>query len=308
MSDAARPAQGEARDGAPDTQPLGLDTAGSLLRTARQAQGMHLAALAMILKITPKKLQALEDDRYDELQGATFTRALAQAACRALKIDPAPVLARLPRAEAGSLAQAGGGLNAPFRERASRSDLGEALRASRGVLVAVAVLLAGAAALWLAPPGFGLSALSEIEWPSWARSTAPVAEETAAGPGAEASPGYVPAPGASAASAALPAALDPAAAAQAVAAAASAAEEAAASTTIPVQLRAIESSWVEVKDATGEALIARTLQAGEAVGFNGVLPVRVKIGNAAGTELLFRGQPVDLAPLTRDNVARVELK
>lgn len=307
MSDLAGPAPGMPPDGATDTQPLGLDTAGSLLRAARQAQGMHLAGLAMILKVTPKKLEALEDDRYEELQGATFTRALAQAACRALKIDPAPVLARLPRAEAGTLGQAGGGLNAPFREHAARSDLGDALRASRGVLIAVAVLLAGAAALWLAPPGFGLAALGDIEWPSWARPAPTASEESAAGPAGEATPGYVPAPGASAAPVA--AASEPAGLASAPAlAAATTPEDAAAATSIPVQVRALQASWVEVRDASGEALIARTLQAGEAVGLNGVLPVRVKIGNAAGTELLFRGQPVDLVPLTRDNVARVELK
>ncbi|TDM06363.1 MAG: hypothetical protein C4K60_17500 [Ideonella sp. MAG2] len=36
--------------------------------------------------------------------------------------------------------------------------------------------------------------------------------------------------------------------------------------------------------------------------------MRVKIGNAAGTSLTVRGQPVELAPWTRDNVARIELK
>ncbi|MEY2686273.1 MAG: hypothetical protein RL375_471, partial [Pseudomonadota bacterium] len=41
---------------------------------------------------------------------------------------------------------------------------------------------------------------------------------------------------------------------------------------------------------------------------DGVLPMRAKIGNAAGTEVTFRGQRVDLAPVTRENVARLELK
>ena len=35
---------------------------------------------------------------------------------------------------------------------------------------------------------------------------------------------------------------------------------------------------------------------------------KLKIGNAAATQLQFRGQAVDLAPVTRDNVARLELK
>ncbi len=50
------------------------------------------------------------------------------------------------------------------------------------------------------------------------------------------------------------------------------------------------------------------LQPGEAVGLDGTPPFKVKIGNAAATRLVFRGQPVDLAASTRDNVARLDLK
>jgi hypothetical protein len=32
------------------------------------------------------------------------------------------------------------------------------------------------------------------------------------------------------------------------------------------------------------------------------------VGNVAGTEVVFQGHPVDLKPLARDNVARLELK
>jgi len=38
------------------------------------------------------------------------------------------------------------------------------------------------------------------------------------------------------------------------------------------------------------------------------LPMRLTIGNASAVELDFRGAAFDLKPLTRDNVARVELK
>ena len=71
-------------------------SAGRLLREAREAQGLHIAALAAAIKVAPRKLELLEADRFDELPDATFTRALAQTVCRALKIDPAPVLALLP--------------------------------------------------------------------------------------------------------------------------------------------------------------------------------------------------------------------
>lgn len=310
------------RQAAPTTEPM--DSAGSLLRKAREAQGLHLAALATMLKIPPKKLEALEADRYEELQGVTFTRALAQSACRVLKMDPAPVLARLPRAEPGSLGPAGRGLNEPFRERALRRDPLELLRAGKGVLALVAVLLMAAAALWLAPPGFGLAHLSSLNLPFFGAASAPSGEEVVAAVGNETVQ-----PDGTLNTAALPPSDGPGAASGAVSSAAAPGTTAlpasvpvprngldlggdalvpAAPPVQPLQLVAREASWIEVLDAKGEALLARTLAPGEAVGLDGVLPVRVKIGNAAGTELSFRGQAVDLAPVTRDNVARLELK
>ena len=73
-------------------------------------------------------------------------------------------------------------------------------------------------------------------------------------------------------------------------------------------LRATDATWVEVVDAAGQVLVQRVLQPGESLGLNGTLPFKLKIGNAAATQLQFRGQGVDLAAFTRDNVARLELK
>ena len=39
-----------------------------------------------------------------------------------------------------------------------------------------------------------------------------------------------------------------------------------------------------------------------------VMPITLRIGNAAGMTLSFKGQVVDLVPHTRNNVARLELK
>jgi cytoskeleton protein RodZ len=75
-----------------------------------------------------------------------------------------------------------------------------------------------------------------------------------------------------------------------------------------VQLATSEASWIEVRDARDRVLLSRTVQPGERVGLDGTPPLRLTIGNAGATELSFRGQPVDLAPRTRDNVARVELQ
>ena len=49
-------------------------------------------------------------------------------------------------------------------------------------------------------------------------------------------------------------------------------------------------------DARGQTLLSRTRQPGESLGLDGEVPLRVTIGNAAATQITFRGQPVDLAP------------
>lgn len=69
-----------------------------------------------------------------------------------------------------------------------------------------------------------------------------------------------------------------------------------------------QSSWVLVKDAGGEVLLSRLVQPGERVTVSGTAPLQVVVGNAAAVKLWVRGQPLDLGPSTRENVARLELK
>jgi cytoskeleton protein RodZ len=74
------------------------------------------------------------------------------------------------------------------------------------------------------------------------------------------------------------------------------------------RLRTTSKSWVEARDATGQVLLSRMVDAGETVELAGALPLRLLIGNVSGTHLDFRGQSVDLASRSRDNVARIELR
>ncbi len=90
-------------------------SAGTLIRQAREAAGMHIAALAVSLKVPVKKLEALEQDRFDLLPDAVFVRALASSVCRTLKVDATTVLERLPQTSAPKLMYHGAGINAPFR-------------------------------------------------------------------------------------------------------------------------------------------------------------------------------------------------
>jgi cytoskeleton protein RodZ len=75
-----------------------------------------------------------------------------------------------------------------------------------------------------------------------------------------------------------------------------------------VQLRVNEASWMDVRDAKGQVLLSRMVQPGENVGLDGATPLRLTIGNAAATQLGYRGQPIDLGRFTSGNVARLELR
>ena len=67
-------------------------------------------------------------------------------------------------------------------------------------------------------------------------------------------------------------------------------------------------SWVEVTDAKGVVALRRLLAAGETAGASGALPLAVVIGSANTTDVQVRGKAYDLAAVSRDNVARFEVK
>jgi cytoskeleton protein RodZ len=67
-------------------------------------------------------------------------------------------------------------------------------------------------------------------------------------------------------------------------------------------------SWTEIRDSAGQMLISRLVGADSIEPFDGVPPFSIVIGNARAVTLLYRGQPVDLVPYTRLNVARLVLR
>jgi len=73
-------------------------------------------------------------------------------------------------------------------------------------------------------------------------------------------------------------------------------------------LAAKEASWVEVRDGAGQKVFSRVIQAGETVELQGQPPLKVHAGNAPVLSLQFNGKAVDFDAVTRQNVARVELK
>ena len=299
-------------------------TAGQMIKAARQAAGVHIAALAASIKVSVQKLEALEDDRYDELPDPTFARALAKTVCRFLKIDPTPVLARLPEPGTPSrLEHVAVGLNQPFRDGGlRRSDRLDLAWWSRPAVWLPLLILLAALALWLMPAGM----LPSLGGGEEASPSSPAPSAPASGPAAPAAPAVPAAPASPASEPAVqqpvlpplqPASVSGANSGPAAAVAQPAAAPAAPAPQEPagagdaggwLVVRTSGESWVEVRDATGRVLLSKLMRSGETAPVDGPLPLRLLIGNASVTEVSVRGQPLDLKPYVRDNVARVELR
>lgn len=304
---------------APDVAPGEVtETAGAMLRRSREAQGLDLDQLAHLLKVPVRKLEALEADRHDELPGLAFVRGLAMSVARQLGLDVQAVLAALPSSVQApqALENVSRGLATPYREPVSRVMTGGLPEWLRPTVIAPAVLLLLALLLWFAPPMrtlFSAVGGSVAETADAAASTAGELSASGVALAAQAA-SAVPAVAASAAQLLGAVASNPLSASAVVDTVHSAPVEdpatsaPAANVAGSVVLRTTAESWVEVRDAAGGVLLSRMLLQGEAVGLDGALPMKLKIGNADGTQVSFRGQPVELQPYTRDNIARLELK
>lgn len=309
----------------------GQATAGVLLLQAREAARMQLPVMAATLKVPQHKLEALEADDYAAFPDHVFMRALAMGMCRTLHIDAESVLAKLPRSEIKSLANAGPGINETVKVRSSFKVTGTPLdsgnSSSRKIAAGVLILLAAAAAVYFVPfhqmvdgaDGAGAPAPAQAQSDQTAAVSAPAAEPLAqAESGAQGSSAASAAPVTEsvsvAAAAGMPgdgAAASAPAASVATAQTAAPATEAAVPVTGAAGLLVLKvntgQSWVKVKDGAGKVVLEKTLSKDESATAEGQLPLSVIVGNAKGTQVTVRGEPFDISS-TRDNVARFEVK
>lgn len=318
--------------------------AGEILRLAREAQNMTLEGLASIIKVTPAKLEALEQGQYDRLSDANFTRALAMTVCRALKLDPTEVLAALPAARPAALAEGKPPLNQPFKDVRGGAPLFDRQWDWSALLsfkwLAPITLLAGAVAIYVLPDSVDVpawvqqvlhgraqtveavaadsAASAVVDLPAPASVPETVAETASAAPSVPVVTSAAAASGslvldtaeqsASAPASAVAAALDPRLVQVAAPSASSVSQGGAAPVAGPLVLTVTEASWIEVRDAKGIKLLSQQVRPGETLSVNGTPPLKALVGNAAGVNMIYKGQRVDLVSQTHNNVARVELK
>lgn len=291
--------------------------AGIMLREAREAQGLHIAALAVALKVPVKKLEALEAGRFEELPDMVFARSLALSVCRALKVDPAPIMAGLPEPKATPFKANETDLNTTFKDSGPVSHRGLLAQISTPlglavmlIVVAIAVVLswpesslpvdeAGVAADLSPPP------VAEVELVAQAAQVPASEAESSAIQSAAPSAGEL-APQLAADSQAV--AVSETAAPPLPGIAANAPGAAAPAQPAVLELIGRGESWIEVTDGAGQSRLRKTIVDGEVIRVAGQLPLSVTVGRADVVTVSVRGKPFDLTPLARENVARFEVK
>lgn len=319
-----------------DAAPIELLGAGAMLKQARESSGLHIAALAVLLKVPVKKLELLESDRLDLLPDAVFVRALASSVCRTLKIDSTIILARLPQTHAPKLTYQGTGINEPFRSPGDGPGPSVWAQISRPAVLAGMVLLLGALVLIFLPAlKTGLNdigpELSEFKAKNLdiekTRPTLVIAEESlkplvTSGVNVVSSEpisvmtstgviGAAPLVAKTSVTVTV-SSPSPTSATKVVNAGSSSPTFVVTPNSLQpnevVVFTAKTESWVEATDSKGRVVLRRILAAGEVVGASGALPLKVVVGRANATQVEIRGKAFDVSAIAKDNVARFEVK
>ena len=306
-------------------------TAGEMLRRARESAGVELSALSSALKVSEKRIEALEENRFDLLPNPVFYRSLAASICKQLQMDAAPVLDRLPKSTAPQFEGGMSGINQPFRTQGDVWQFTIPPVFTKPATWVVLALLTASLIILLLPENkvAGITQFLHKSPPPASTTTEDVASaaipanDVASQPSmVSMAPPIVPLPADSEKAEKLP--VPPVAlAAASVAPAASrpasavAVASATASTSLPpvsapvnglVRFKAKGSVWIQVVDANGKTQLSKALSAGEIAAASGATPLAVTVGRADSVDVEVRGAPFNLTPLAKENIAKFEVK
>lgn len=320
---------------------------GETLRQARESNGWSLAEVALKLNLTVTSLSNLEAGAFDKLPGHTFARGYIRAYAKLLGMDQTVLVQQFDQSTGtdsqGSNVHALGRIEEPVRvshtilrivslllliavigggfvwwqDQTSQRTRDLTSLAPEHVEVegadgttqihpidepedqAVAENQADNSTS-LALPQSETSAES-----TGAESAAP-ATEPAAPAVAPSAPAQTPAP--AAAAPATPAPNVPATPAPTVTAPAPTAEVAApVAGEGQVQLQFTGDCWAQVTDGRGKVIFSGLKHKGDSVSVSGKPPLAVRLGVARAAQVSYNGQPVDIAPFTSGETARLKL-
>ena len=256
---------------------------GAQLARGREAQGLSVADVANRLKLTPKQINALENDQFDSL-GPVFSRGFVRNYARLLQLDVQVLLDAM---------QAPGTAAEDLTIRDEHIAISHSLSQYWLKLIVAIVIIAIGLTLgvyqWLRNAPAAPAKLAQAP-----AQVAPTAAVGAAVPTA--------APAMPISAPATPPAEAPAGNVAATANTATAAGSAV------IDLHFKQDAWVDINDANKKRIVSRLYHAGETAQFTGLPPFTAVIGNAANVSLTYNGKPVDLAAHTKVSVARLTLE
>ncbi|CAH0293219.1 Cytoskeleton protein RodZ [Stenotrophomonas lactitubi] len=307
------------------------------MRQARESNGWSLAEVALKLNLTSTSLANLEAGAFDKLPGHTFARGYIRAYAKLLGIDQAVLVQEFDQFT---------GTDAQGSNVHGLGRIEEPTRVSHTILRIVSLLLliavVGGGFVWWQDQtsqrnkDLTSNAMEHVEVESADGTTqihpldepedqavvegqaAPQAPATAEQPAPDAgtAPAAVPAPAVPTAPAA-PVAQAPAVPTPAPATPAPAAPAAPAMSppTTPaliagdgrVQITFIADCWTQVTDGNGKVLFSGLKRKGDTLDQGGKPPLTLRLGFARGAQVAYNGQPVDVAPFTSGETARLKL-
>ncbi|MEY4910870.1 MAG: hypothetical protein RL761_533 [Pseudomonadota bacterium] len=281
-------------------------TAGQMLKQARLDAGLHIAALAVSLRVPVKRIEALENGQMDLLPDMVFVRALTSSICQALKIDAQPILDKLPKAALPRLNRDDVAINTPIGANNTRNNVWIFSILTSPLLLGVLFLCVAAAGVYFWPKStavvavpvatsskavidVGVSQAKEIQVANESVVASSLTSSVGSNANANA-PVSVPVNGDTAnapkVDSVVKVSLD---------------------TDNIVTFKASGETWVEVKSASGTSLFKKLLNAGETAETSGAVPMTVIVGRADVTQVEVRGKSINLVPIAKINVARFEV-
>ncbi|VVN41966.1 Cytoskeleton protein RodZ [Pseudomonas fluorescens] len=311
---------------------------GDTLRQARESNGWSLAEVALKLNLTTTSLGNLEAGAFDKLPGHTFARGYIRAYAKLLGIDQTVLVQEFDQFT---------GTDSQGSNVHGLGRIEEPVRVSHTILRIVSLLLLiaviGGGFVWWqdqtsqrskdltsnamehveVESADGTTQIHPLDEPEdqavaegQAPSEAPLPTEQPTPQTAPAATAAVPAPVAPATPAVptaqahapvVPAPATPAPAAPAAPAISPPTTPALIAGDGRVQVTFIADCWTQVTDGNGKVLFSGLKRKGDTLDQGGKPPLTLRLGFARGAQVAYNGQPVDVAPFTSGETARIKL-
>lgn len=269
----------------------GVRRPGRALAEARAARNLTVPEVAQQLKLSVSQVDALEADAYDRLPGPVFVRGFVRNYARLLELDVDALVAavELPHTPVSVSATVPLSRDIPFPEQGGKKWMPYALVLAvvTGALLLFEIFFSapGAVVVSTVPPNPVVVSVPvepatavKVTMPDPASPAVPLPQnETAATPSSEVT---------------QQAAVQP--------------QRQPGMADLHFVFQA--SSWIEVRDRNNRILFSQLNPVGTEQKLQMPLPLSLVVGNAQDVRLTYNGQPFDLAPHTRVEVARFTLE